>query len=120
MGTNYHWAKNKVAEGEVPETDLHIGKNSWGWVFHFQAYPRQNLTTVEAWKEKTKEGYIYDEYDRLISYNDFWDIVYETLEPMPDGSPKYVLYDPEEQPAFIPDLGEWTDSGFAFMNSDFC
>ena len=46
-------------------------------------------------------------------------MVYETLEPMPDGRPKYVLYDPEEQPAFIPDLGEWTDEGFAFWNSDF-
>ena len=119
MGTNYYTVKERVPEGEVPETELHIGKNSWGWVFHFQAYPEYNLVTVEAWKEKTKECYIYDEYDRLIPYEKFWADVYDTLKPMPDGSPKYVLYDPEETPEFILDLNEWTDEGFAFLDNDF-
>ena len=74
MSTNYYWYKEAQWEGSKEE-GLHIGKNSCGWSFHFQAhedpFQRYNLTSYKAWKEFLKEGFIYDEYGEFIPYKKF-------------------------------------------------
>ena len=45
MGTNYYHYKEKIKESnENSNEGLHIGKNSWGWVFHFEAH---KVTRIE-------------------------------------------------------------------------
>jgi hypothetical protein len=81
MGTNYYLVKNK------PSTDsgLHIGKSSFGWRFLFHKpsiwdFDRP-LNTFEQWrdylKETTESGthVIMDEYDKIISLDDFLEMV---------------------------------------------
>ena len=100
---------------------IHIGKNSWGWVFHFEAHKDLGLTTVQAYKDFLKEGFIYDEYDRLIFYDEFWEMVEETLKPMPDGEAKYILEDPNEKSSddsYFRD-SSWVDEGLAFTDWEF-
>ena len=122
MGTNYYHYKEKIKESDENSNEgLHIGKNSWGWVFHFEAHKDLGLTTVQAYKDFLKEGYIYNEYYRLVSYDEFWEMVEETLEPMPDGEAKYVLEDPNEKSPYDHYFRDssWVDEGFAFTNWKF-
>lgn len=83
MGTNYYLVKNK------PSTDsgLHIGKASFGWRFLFHKPPiwetDKPLNTFEQWrdylKETTESGthVILNEYDEIISYEAFINMVQE-------------------------------------------
>lgn len=96
----------------------YIGKNSWGWVFHFQEIhtPYVNVTNLQGMKEITEMGVITDEYEREIPYDEFWKIVEKTKEPMPDGSPKHITHDdygPEN--SFC-----WEKDGYAWSSMDFC
>ena len=121
MGTNYYFFREKMKENEFCDNGLHIGKNSWGWVFNFEGYPDKGITTVQDWRNLTKEGYIYNEYDEEISYEDFWKLVEETKEPMPDGKEKYVLTDPTQDPSPIDlSIPMWKDEGYGFTGWEFC
>lgn len=116
MGTNYCWYKEAQWEGPKEE-GLHIGKNSCGWSFHFQAYKdpfqRYNLTSYKAWKEFLKEGFIYDEYGEFIPYKKFIKLVEATR-------PKGKTFEdiPEAEQIHLCD--EWVDAGFMFTLGDFC
>jgi hypothetical protein len=87
MGTNYYVLKNKP----TLETPIHIGKSSCGWLFGFQ---EQNETwrdvpvvwhtynQVKEWLKKYTTGenpqyVILNEYDEIISYEEFIDLVDE-------------------------------------------
>lgn len=79
MGVNYYAIKNKVSLYNYP---IHIGKSSAGWKFLFRGYvPIEDselvLKSIEDWKEflSNKEFVILDEYDRLISYEEFFNMV---------------------------------------------
>lgn len=117
MGTNYYMYSSRYKQ-ELDMEGVHLGKNSWGWVFHFQAHSAPRVKTVEDMKAFTKMGFIYDEYDREITYEDFWKMVEKTKKPMPDGTAKYVLVDPNYPNDPIYD--SWEDEGFAFTEGDFC
>ena len=109
-----------MKEGDFPEGGLHIGKNSWGWTFQFQAYPEKKLIDTQSWRDFTKYGYIYDEYDDEISYDEFWEMVEETKKPMPDGREKHVLTDPEHDPSPLDlEIPMWRDEGYGFTAWDF-
>lgn len=85
MGTNYYVVKNRPSCSEP----IHIGKSSIGWLFNFQT---QNITCgdtpviwnsypeVKDWLYKnTVENPLYaivDEYDEIIPYEDFVDLIY--------------------------------------------
>lgn len=84
MGTNYYAVRNR------PTTDepIHIGKSSIGWKFLFQAHnntwndPHVVWNTYEQvrdWLKKytveSAEYVIIDEYDKIISYDDFLKLV---------------------------------------------
>jgi len=70
MGTNYYLHKTN-AEGfnEI----LHIGKSSVGWRFVFRGY--DNIQCRYDWIMKMEGGHIFDEYDRKITYDSFWEMV---------------------------------------------
>lgn len=84
MGTNYYIVKN----GPSCQDPIHIGKSSIGWMFNFQ---RQNekwheppivwntFNQVKDWLKKytvdSTDYVIIDEYDEIISYDDFIEMV---------------------------------------------
>lgn len=119
MGTNFYALKHRIKKSEDLYNGLHIGKNSCGWVFHFQAYHKPNIVRVKQMKKVTFKCFIYDEYGEEYTYEDFWNIVEDSLVPDVDGRPNYVLVDPE-YPHVISPFVEWEDEGFAFTLSDFC
>ena len=116
MGTNFylHFHRSDV---ELGKEGIHIGKNSCGWVFHFEAHNNPCLKTVKDMKAFTKLGFIYDEYEVEHTYEGFWDIVARSKESF-NGRAPYVLEDPEHpEPPIFP---SWEDEGFAFTEGDFC
>ena len=122
MGTNFYYFTGKIKEGIPAETGLHIGKLSAGWVFHFQAY--EKLRTIPQYKAFLKEGYIYNEYDEEVSYEDFWRIVEDSLKPDPwDNEPPYSfdnLPEGDNTSSRLTGIEEWMSSGFMFTKNDFC
>ena len=84
MGTNYYAVKNKP----TVFSPIHIGKSSMGWKFCFHKVcsfekhiTEEPLNTFPQWKnfleEQTANGniVIMDEYDRVISLDDFLKMV---------------------------------------------
>lgn len=84
MGTNYYAVRNRPTTAEP----LHIGKASIGWLFCFQQHNERwseppvvwnTYDQVKEWLKKytvdTNEFVIMDEYDRIISLNEFIAIV---------------------------------------------
>lgn len=84
MGTNYYAARNR------PTTDgpIHIGKSSWGWLFLFQKQNEKyekppviwgTYQQVKDWLYKhtvlKQDFVILDEYDRIISFDEFFEMV---------------------------------------------
>jgi hypothetical protein len=96
MGTNYYAIQNKVS---LHNRVIHIGKSSAGWKFLFQGYQHYgnpdgymyddlNINSVDDWKKflDTDEYVILDEYDKQISYDDFFKLVEEKQsEENPDN-----------------------------------
>lgn len=86
MGTNYYAVRNRPTVQEP----IHIGKSSIGWLFNFQRHNDtwndppvvwNTWTQIKAWlKENTvdKTDYvIIDEYDEIISLDEFIELVEE-------------------------------------------
>lgn len=84
MGTNYYAVKNRATISDP----IHIGKSSIGWRFNFQVQnnkwndPPVIWNTFEQvcdWLKKhtvdTNNYVIIDEYDEIISYDDFIEMV---------------------------------------------
>lgn len=65
--------------------DLHIGKRSGGWQFHFQAHP--GIRSRKDWEARVDEvGTVTDEYGREYTPEQFWAEVDATRKPWgPDG-----------------------------------
>jgi hypothetical protein len=82
MGTNYYAIKRKLSLHNYP---IHIGKSSAGWKFLFRGYLINeddqddfvNIKSIKDWKEflDNKELVILDEYDNLVSYEEFFDMI---------------------------------------------
>ena len=117
MGTNYflHFSRNDVERGIE---GVHIGKQSCGWVFHFQAHNNPKIRSVQNMKAFTKLGFIYDEYEKEYTYEEFWKMVEHSKDLYIDGSSPYILCDPEYPEEVIPN--SWEDEGLAFSEGDFC
>ena len=120
MGTNFYLCKYRkedpYAANDFHESRLHIGKLSYGWVFHFQVYFNQGLVSYASWKERTKHGYIYDEYDEFISYKEFWEMVDSSKEEFDGIKPLDFNSSPSGN---ISGTIEYMESGFMFTNCDF-
>ena len=73
MGTNYFLHRNKCDKcGRYDE--VHIGKSSGGWRFVFHYIPNA-FEKVTDWMQAMADGQIFDEYGRLVSFNEFWTTV---------------------------------------------
>ena len=92
MGTNYYAVRNRP----TTEHPHHIGKSSVGWLFHFQeqsdtwSEPPVTWHTwpqVKTWLKNhtvdSTEFVIMDEYDEIIPYDVFVDLV-ETKQNDPE------------------------------------
>jgi len=87
MGTNYNYHINVCEHCKRSEQSFHIGKNSAGWTFSFQAYyevrsPDINgeiipIQSFSDWKNffNSVPGEIRDEYNEVISVKDFIELV---------------------------------------------
>ena len=84
MGTNYYLVKN----GPSVREPIHIGKSSIGWLFSFQSQNDHWNEPPIVWntynqvkktlKELTVDSHDYviiDEYDEVIPYDEFVDLV---------------------------------------------
>ena len=84
MGTNYFLVKN----GPTTREPIHIGKSSCGWLFHFHVVNEPYNEPPIVWntynqvkdtlKQLTVDSNNYvimNEYDEIVSYNDFIDLV---------------------------------------------
>ena len=117
MGTNYYAINKRIDNIEDLDLGLHIGKNSCGWVFNFEAHSNPELKSIQNYKDYLKEKFIYDEYAREIPYKEFWEIVESSKESFNSRDP-YVLTD-EEEPFRHAWYNEWVDEGFAFSEAEF-
>ena len=84
MGTNYYVVPNRPSV----EEPIHIGKSSMGWMFLFQDISElyrevpvvwHCYEDVENWLYKhtveSEQYVIIDEYDEIISFDDFIELV---------------------------------------------
>lgn len=84
MGTNYYAVPNRPSMKEA----IHIGKSSIGWLFSFQTQNDQwnkppviwnTYNQVKEWLKKytvdSAEYVIMDEYDRIIPFDEFFELV---------------------------------------------
>ena len=113
MGTNYYAVRNRPTVDEP----IHIGKSSFGWRFSFQ---RQNekyndppviwntYDQVREWLHKytvdSDQYVIMDEYDRIISFDDFIELVEEKQQ---NDNPDNFTYSRNV-------------NGYRFTDEDFC
>lgn len=68
MGTNYYHTEDACPTcGKGDE--VHIGKSSVGWAFHFNG--TEEVRSWQQWKEKLKSGIITNEYGDVVTLKDF-------------------------------------------------
>ena len=86
MGTNYYAVKNRPSI----ESPIHIGKSSAGWLFSFQSQNEKWHDPPIVWNTynqvcewlyehtvESQEYVIVNEYDEIVPYADFIDMVQE-------------------------------------------
>ena len=121
MGTNFYYFQEQAKDATFVDEGLHIGKLSAGWVFHFEAHINPELKTVEAYREFLKNGVIYDEYNRRITYEEFWKLVESSLEAdLGDTEPPHSFDNLPEDSIHLISTEDWMDGGFMFTESNFC
>ena len=111
MGTNYYLRSN-CCEHCNRYDDLHIGKQSIGWKFIFQAYKDKNLTTVALWLQEIRKpnNKVYDEYDRHIKDKEsFIQDILQSIE-----NPNLKL-----EPPYIGNYEDPSHKNAIFSNNDF-
>ena len=95
MGTNYYVVKN----GPSQQEPVHIGKKSYGWLFAFQTQNEiwhdppvvwNTFDQVKDWLEeytvKQKAHVIIDEYDEVIPFEEFIQLIQDSQEDEFDRS----------------------------------
>lgn len=117
MGTNYYVFDERIAEETSVDSGLHIGKDSAGWVFNFQAY--ENLRTTKDYRNLLRGKVIYNEYREEVPYEEFWMIVESSKEEDHFGKPWSYSNLPDDEPR-CRWFNEWEDEGFMFTEVEFC
>lgn len=114
MGTNYYVKGDVCDHCGRGDNDTHLGKSSAGWQFSFQYNGGQYYKNVEEMKEWLKDKDIYDEYDRPVTYDDFWAMV-EQKQNNPKNSSHYkeckAAYGSREHILLV--------DGYTFINCEF-
>lgn len=94
MGTNYYAVRNRASAG-MP---IHIGKSSLGWKFHFHEQDEiftdppvewhtydQVIEWLKKYTVESKEYVIMDEYDEIVSLEEFMEMVERKQEECKDN-----------------------------------
>lgn len=115
MGTNYYAVRNRP----TVDRPIHIGKSSAGWMFDFQTQNDpyndppvvwNTFNQVRLWLRThtgpDKEYVIMDEYDRIISLDDFLDLV-ESKQKEDADNPRNFKHSRNVD-------------GYRFTDEDFC
>lgn len=137
MSTNYYLTPSEGSPLQV-YGQIHIGKQSAGWVFSFQGYdivggktqvevdrtsglkvwidvPSLVAKSAFQWSEITMHGDIYSEYGEPVSHEEFWNE--RICKPSERYSGKPVRVHAKE----YNDYGrDWVDAeGYSFSGYDF-
>ena len=139
MGTNYYAITgNKVDVvcdcGFTHSLDekLHIGKNSWGWMFSLHSIPEKGIFELEDWKPILRESKIVDEYGDEVAYNEMLKIILKK-----DGrgkgnaltkQQKQKLIEDSEKERFFVDTKSWLlysgnkgkEGNYTMLSGEFC
>ncbi len=82
MGTNYYAITGAKVDvvcdcGFTHTLDerLHIGKNSWGWMFSLHIIQEKGIFELEDWLPILKTSRIVDEYGDEVSYDEMISII---------------------------------------------
>ena len=71
MGTNYYFKPFNVGYGSI--ASIHIGKSSCGWKFVFHS--TEEFKTSEDWFKVLKSGVIRSEYNEILSFSVFREMI---------------------------------------------
>ncbi len=120
MGTNYFHRYNKCSHCNRYD-ERHIGMQSAGWEFSFQAFTDDEykpfLKSWAEWKEALKAGQIFDEYEREISLDEFIAKV-EATKGRKNHYDSMIDYAKRHGPSYMD--GEWKDAeGWSFSLAQF-
>ena len=135
MGTNYY-LKTKPCDtcGHRME-ELHIGKSSGGWQFHFRGYMEEEITSYKKWLEIIENSgkEIMDEYGDVISIEQFKELVASkkdglnhtnivTCKPETKEKRDHLLKYENSRHYYDMDVrDDWKDNeGHAFTGREFC
>jgi len=121
MGTNYYAHLNVCSHCNKAEEIFHIGKSSFGWTFSFRGHKYNSptgeplLSYIDWVKFLMRSNVtIKDEYDRVISYQEFIDLV-ESKKTEPNNHTVYVAKEYPSQVRYC-----WTDQqGNSFSDQEF-
>ena len=100
MGTNYYVVPNRPSIAEP----IHIGKSSMGWMFLFQDADEPSRDVPVVWHSfeelnewlrtnvlhPSGEYVIMNEYDEIVSYHDFIDMVERKQEQFKDNPDNFT------------------------------
>lgn len=117
MGTNYYAVKTRPSISEP----VHIGKSSGGWLFSFQSQNdkwrdppivwntyKQVIEWLYEHTEVTKDYTIVNEYDEVVPFADFVDMVQaKQNDPICKGNPDNFSYSRNVD-------------GYRFSDEEFC
>lgn len=124
MGTNYYAAIDVCPHCKRASRELHIGKRSGGWEFHFQAYNTDEYLEGTApvplltWAHyraflAMPDVQVRDEYGETLTLAEFVEIVEETK-----GQKSHYAYCQEHYPEHAKTL--WVDDeGYCFGYGEF-
>ncbi len=76
MGTNYFLTDKPCKKCGHKKNEVHIGKSSAGWQFHFMGYRDDDFLLILSWKDwksviKERKYIIINEYDEVVKKNEF-------------------------------------------------
>jgi hypothetical protein len=81
LGSNYFLRRGICPTCGHPESEIHVGKSSYGWTFTFRGYRNEwddvKTTCEEDWRKLLSEegAGIFDEYGKEHAVAVFWDMV---------------------------------------------
>ena len=75
MGTNYYIKPNVCPTCGRGDTEIHLGKSSFGWKFSFQYNGGQYYKNVEEMKTWLRGKQIWDEYGHKVTKKEFWEMI---------------------------------------------
>ena len=114
MGTNYFIHEPKCDHcGHQPEL-VHIGKSSYGWKFLFHA--TDDCVTKQDWEHRLLEKQIVDEYNRFVTYTEFFEMVeakQQGIDHTTASAQEWGSWSPDERWYLDPD-------GYYFCQGEFC